>query len=77
MIGCDKSLCSNGGVPKFDVLIDVTDTGAFALAPDCPSKGVLGATQTSCVDTVQSKRDGAGDLFSVVLFDHDIRGSYP
>ena len=77
VIGCDKSLCSNGGVPKFDVLIDVTDTGAFALAPDCPSKGVLGATQTSCVDTVQSKRDGAGDLFSVVLFDHDIRGSYP
>ncbi len=77
VIGCDKSLCSNGGVPKFDVLIDVTDTGAFAVAPRCPSKGVLGATQTACVDTVQSKRNGAGDLYSVVLFDYDIRGSYP
>jgi hypothetical protein len=77
VLGCDKSLCSNGGVPKFQVLIDVTDTGAFAVAPDCPSRGVLGATQTACLDTVQSKKDGSGDLFSVVLFDHDIRGSYP
>ena len=77
VLGCDKSLCSNGGVPKFDVLIDVTDTGAFAVAPQCPAKGVLGATQTACLDTVQSKKDGSGDLFSVVLFDYDIRGSYP
>jgi len=77
VLGCDKTLCSNGGVPKFNVLIDVTDTGAFAVAPDCPSKGVLGATQTACLDTVQSKKDGSGDVFSVVLFDHDIRGTYP
>ena len=77
VLGCDKSLCSNGGVPKFDVLVDVTDTGAFAKADPCPSKGVLGAGQTACLDTVQSKRDGAGDLFSVVLFDYDIRSSYP
>jgi len=77
VLGCDKTLCSNGGVPKFNVLIDVTDTGAFEVAPNCPSKGVLGATQTACLDTVQSKKDGSGDVFSVVLFDHDIRGSYP
>ena len=77
VVACDKSLCSNGGVPKFDVLIDVTDTGAFAVAPPCPAKGVLGSDQTFCLDTVQSKRDGAGDLYSVILFDHDIRGSYP
>ena len=55
----------------------MTDTGAFAVAPDCPSKGVLGATQTACLDTVQSKKDGSGDVFSVVLFDYDIRASYP
>ena len=55
----------------------MTDTGAFAVAPPCPSKGVLGTDQTFCLDTVQSKRDGAGDLYSVILFDHDIRGSYP
>ena len=77
VIGCDKTLCSNGGVPKFTMLIDVTDTGAFVTADPCPSKGVLGANQTVCLDGVQSKRDGAGDLYSVVLFDHDIRGSYP
>ena len=80
VIGCDKTLCSNGGVPHFDVLIDVTDTGAFPEhpeAPECPSKGVLGADQTACLDTVQSKKDGSGDVFSVVLFDHDIRGTYP
>jgi hypothetical protein len=77
VLGCDKTLCSNGGVPTFHVLIDVTDTGAFTEAPDCPSKGVLGATQTACLDTVQSKKDGSGDVFSVVLFDHDIRGTYP
>ena len=77
VVACDKSLCSNGGVPKFKVLIDVTDTGAFAAAPDCPAKGRLGADQTACRDKVQSKRDNAGDLYSVVLFDHDIRGSYP
>ena len=77
VVACDKSLCSNGGVPKFKVLVDVTDTGAFSVAPDCPAKGRLGADQTACLDTVQSKRDNAGDLYSVVLFDHDIRGSYP
>ena len=80
VLACDKSLCSNGGVPKFDVYIDVTNAGAMDernLAPPCPAKGVLGQAQDFCLDTVQSKRDGAGDLYSVVLFDHDIRGSYP
>ena len=40
-------------------------------------EGSAGRDQTACVDTVQSKRNGAGDLYSVVLFDYDIRGSYP
>ena len=77
VVACDKSLCSNGGVPSFRVLVDVTNTGTLTPAPDCPAKGVLGASQSACLDTVQSKRDNAGDLYSVVLFDHDIRSSYP
>jgi hypothetical protein len=37
----------------------------------------LGTGQTACRDTVQSTRDNAGDLYSVILFTYDIRGSYP
>jgi hypothetical protein len=77
VLACDKSLCGQGGVGKFPVAIDVTNTGAFTQVPDCPSKGVLGVGQTACLDTVQSTRDNAGDLYSVILFSHDIRGSYP
>ena len=77
VLACDKTLCGQGGVGKFPIVIDVTNTGAFTQVPDCPSKGVLGAGQTACHDNVQSHRDNAGDLYSVILFTYDIRGSYP
>ncbi|KQZ67581.1 MULTISPECIES: hypothetical protein [unclassified Nocardioides] len=77
VIGCDKSLCGKGGVGQFPLLVDVTNQGAFAQAPQCPAKGRLGDDQTVCLDAVQSNRDGAGDLFSVLLFDFDIRASHP
>ena len=77
ILACDKTLCGQGGVSSFPVAIDVTNTGALTQVPDCPSKGVLGGGQTACRDTVQSTRDNAGDLYSVILFTHDIRGSYP
>ena len=77
VLACDKSLCGQGGVAKFPVTIDVTNTGSFTEVPDCPSKGVLGAGQPACRDAVQSTRDNAGDLYSVILFTYDIRGSYP
>lgn len=77
ILACDKTLCGQGGVASFPVAIDVTNTGAFSVVPDCPSKGVLGAGQTACRDAVQSTRDNAGDLYSVILFTYDIRGSYP
>jgi hypothetical protein len=77
VLACDKTLCGQGGVSSFPVTIDVTNTGTFSQVPDCPSKGTLGADQTACRDTVQSTRDNAGDLYSVILFVHDIRGSYP
>jgi hypothetical protein len=77
VLACDKTLCGQGGVSSFPVTIDLTNTGAFTQVPDCPSKGVLGAGQDACRDTVQSTRDNAGDLYSVILFTYDIRGSYP
>jgi hypothetical protein len=77
VLACDKTLCGQGGVSSFPVTIDLTNTGAFTQVPDCPSKGVLGAGQSACRDTVQSTRDNAGDLYSVILFTYDIRGSYP
>ena len=77
ILACDKTLCSNGGVPSFRPLVDLTNAGPLVSLDDCPAKGVLGADQDACLDTVQSKRDGAGDLYSVILFDHDIRSSYP
>ena len=77
VLACDKVLCGQGGVGSFPIVIDLTNTGAFTQVPDCPSKGRLGAGQTACRDAVQSTRDNAGDLYSVILFTYDIRGSYP
>lgn len=77
VLACDKALCGQGGVSSFPITIDLTNTGTFSQVPDCPSKGVLGTGQSACRDTVQSTRDNAGDVYSVILFTHDIRGSYP
>jgi hypothetical protein len=74
---CDKSLCGNGGVPNFDVLFDVTNTEDLTVAPPCPAKGTIGDNQEFCHDTVQSKKDGSGDLHSYILFVHDARASFP
>jgi len=77
VLACDKVLCGNGGAAQVPVTIDLTNTGSFATVPACPAKGVVGAGQDVCLDTVQTKRDNAGDTFSYILFVHDIRGSYP
>jgi hypothetical protein len=77
VVACDKSLCGNGGVPSFDVLFDVTNTEDLTVAPPCPAKGVIGDNQDFCHDTVQSKKDGSGDLYSYILFVHDARASFP
>ena len=77
ILACDKSLCGNGGVSQFPVTVDLTDTGSFSTLGLCPAKGVVGADQDACVDGVQSTKDNAGDVYTYVLFVHDIRGSYP
>lgn len=76
---CDKTLCGGGGIPSFDLLVDLTYDGAPTTepAPACPSKGTVGADQTFCVDYVQSTRDNAGDLHLFLLFVQDARVRFP
>ena len=76
ILGCDKVLCGGSGVPKIEVKYTFDNTGDLTqTAPDCPAKGVIGAEQDICVDYVQSNRS-AGDLFTYVLFKHDLRFSH-
>jgi len=77
VVGCDKTVCGGVGVPHVPLLVDLLDTGDFITAPDCPSKGILGPDQSVCQDTTEGHRDNAGDLYTVLLFDIDIRASHP
>jgi hypothetical protein len=77
VVACDKVLCGRGGVTKFPLLVDLTNTGPLEEAPPCPKKGRLGPGQQACVDYVQSHRDRAGDLYTYLLFAHDARASHP
>ena len=74
-IVCDKSICGQGGVPSYLAQWSQSATGALTTAPACPAKGVIGADQQFCTDTVSSTRDNAGDLRLVVLFLDDVRGT--
>ena len=74
-IVCDKSLCGSGGVPKYRALWSQSATGDLVVTPKCPGKGVIGAGQDFCTDTVSSRRDNAGNLLLVVLFLQDVRGT--
>ena len=73
---CDKSLCGNGGVPQYIPLVDKGNTGLFESAEECPDRGELGDLHV-CVDLRQSTRFNAGDLATVILFDHDLRSTHP
>lgn len=77
VVACDKVLCDRGGVTKFPLLVDLTNTGPLEEAPPCPKKGRLGPGQQACVDYVQSHRDRAGDLHTYLLFEYDARASHP
>jgi hypothetical protein len=76
ILSCDKSLCGGGGVTSFVPWVDKGNTGTFTRAEPCPSKGVVGAGQGICVDFRQSTRTNAGDLYTYILFDDDLRYSH-
>ncbi len=76
ILGCDKALCGGSGVPKIEVKYTFDNNGDLTkTAPACPAKGVVGDDQEICADYVQSTRS-AGDLFTYVLFKHDVRFSH-
>ncbi len=75
VVKCDKSLCGGGGIPSYELKVNLDATGPLADAPACGSKGVIPAGMTSCVDYTQSKRDGSGDLYLYWLVSRDARSS--
>jgi hypothetical protein len=74
LIKCDKVLCGGGSIQSVEVNFSHGGNDALGVAPPCPAKATIGATQDVCVDYVQSKRDGAGDSHLYLLFTHDLRG---
>lgn len=72
---CDKTVCGKAGVPSFRAVWSQSATGDLITTPVCPSKGVIGPNQTVCTDPVSSHRGKGGDLYLVVLFLDDVRGS--
>jgi hypothetical protein len=83
IVGCDKSICGQGGVTAFPLKVDIANNGTFVTPDPCPAKGVIGENQIitgsapkvgrACIDYRQSTRDNAGDLFTYLLFDYDIK----
>jgi hypothetical protein len=63
---CDKALCKGGGINSYNVYVELTPGSGAQLSPPCTSKGVVSDGQDFCTDYVQSRRDGAGDLYLYV-----------
>ena len=75
IVKCDKSLCGGGGIPSKQLQVSLSPTGPLTTAPPCSSKGVVDVGLTHCVDYVQSKRAGSGDLHLYLLLLRDVRSS--
>ena len=76
VVKCDKSLCGTGAIQRNVLYGSLAKTGPLAFLPACPAKGTIGSTQESCVDYVQSKRDGSGDTYLYWLVTRDARMSF-
>lgn len=74
---CDKTLCGGGGINKVSLLVQLQPGTAYVTAPSCPAKGTVGASQTFCVDYVQSTRDNSGDTYLYLLFTEDHKVIFP
>lgn len=90
VLTCDKYLCGQGGVSQLAPLyVDLVNTGELVQTLPCPAKGVIGSGPEfvvtggdakqgrACTDYVQSHRDNAGDTMMYLLFDYDVRVSFP
>ena len=84
-LDCDKSLCGQGGVtPYIPLFGDIANNGTFVTpAAGVPGQGrdrpagpvvsLLGPRSAVPASTTGSTRDNAGDLFTYMLFDYDIK----
>ena len=76
VVKCDKSLCGGGSIQKNVLYASLEPAGALTAVPACAVKGIIGTDQESCVDYVQSKRDGSGDTYLYWLVTRDARMSW-
>lgn len=78
VVKCDKALCGGGAIKSNVLLASLAPRGAGGLlepVPACGAKGVIDEDLESCVDYVQSKRDGSGDTYLYWLLPRDARFS--
>ena len=86
VVKCDKSLCGGGAIQRNVLYASLEKTGPLAPVSACAAKGVIDPDVTpddptdteieSCVDYVQSKRDGSGDTYLYWLITRDARMSF-
>ena len=75
VVKCDKTLCGGGAIQRNVLQASLDPIGDLRSEPACGSKGVVVAGLESCVDYVQSKRDGSGDTYLFWLVTRDARFS--
>ena len=75
IVKCDRSLCGTGAIADTVLLTSLTPHDPLQATEPCSTKGVIGADQETCVDPVQSKRDGSGDTHLYWLVPRDARMS--
>lgn len=76
VVKCDKSLCGVGSIQSNVLKVSLAPDGALRAAPACSAKGVIDEGVETCVDYVQSKRDGSGDTHLYWLVPRDARMSF-
>jgi hypothetical protein len=76
VVKCDKTLCGVGPIPGTVLKVSLAPDGALQPAPACSRKGLIDQRLETCVDYVQSKRDGSGDTHLYWLVPRDARMSF-
>jgi hypothetical protein len=76
VVKCDKTLCGVGPLTGSVLKVSLASDGALRAAPACGAKGVIDSGTETCVDYVQSKRDGSGDTHLYWLVPRDARMSF-
>jgi hypothetical protein len=76
VVKCDKTLCGVGSITDNVLKVSLAPVGALRAAPACSAKGVIDDGVETCVDYVQSRRDGSGDTHLYWLVPRDARMSF-